>query len=479
MTDDLSPQLVVDATRILFGLAFMARLWSSMAARELVWAHRAPRALPQLLRLQMLGVVCFTCGLMTGPACILLFGLNLYLNRAASFYGIEDISFQLISFYFLFAGAGHRLSLDRWLGIDFSIDPFGDATLGLAFLTVMFAGLLFAAGVGKTRCSLWRRGLGAYVFFLSPIYRRVDLSCLVKHERLMKLLNHLTLVCQLALLPAVLLNAEPVGGIVFVGAAVFCISLATIFTLTWIGEVLTILLPATAWTLVSIGHQGLASYLFHATSALGTPGRLIAAAIAVAIACGLWSSVATVARQGVLTRWARVVSRNSWGLSPITVFTAKDFLGPIAFRVFSGNDEVFHLFTPDCRFGPGRSWKPIFVEGMALKLAEICEEFDRYGELKNAQRLQLMRRMAEHIRRTSVSREDAPAHLDFHVLQLVHPKQFEGSTHWYRSQPWVPALRVHFNESRAGEVEAMTAKILQGPTGRDISRTTFAFSADS
>lgn len=485
---------VVGAARIAFGLMFSVKLYFSLDARRLVWAHRVPVASQGVLTAILAALVAanalFVVGLFTGPAALAQYGLYLLALRYASLFGLEDVAFHMLCLYFTLAGAGSSLSLDHWLGTGlWGRLPSGTVIPELALATAM-GNVFLSAGITKLFSPMWRKGLGAYYFFLLPNFRRMSTALITRNERVIRLVNGLALLMEVGFLPAVMVSAIPLGLVFWLMGIGFTISLATVFVLTWIGEAMTVGMVIVGWLLWDTGTGGLAMRWVTEVSRVSHPldVLLVTVLIATLVAC-LWTALIPDAallgprpRLVKAYRLSRFVARFTWGFLPCDVFTEAHMQGSIVYRVFAQpagggpSFEVFRIYGPECGPGPERFLRPTFYEVSAYKVSEVCMELDAYGEVRSPERLQFLLRLADLIVRRSRLSGTALAALTFSVIQLVPPVQFEGAAHeWYSSQPWVDAFQVTFARGRAAHIVATRRPILNAPTGRDLARNSFEF----
>lgn len=491
----MSLDTLVALARVVFGLMFTVKLYFSVDARYLVWTHRLPfgsrRALHVMLGTLVLANVCFILGIATGPAALAQWALYLWLFRYASLYGLEDVSFHAISFYFVFAGAGARWSVDSLIGAAlWGRVPQESVIPELALATVM--GCIFlSAGVMKLRSPMWQRGLGAYYFFVLPNFRRCSTALIICNERVIRAINHLSLVMEIGLLPALLINAVPFGLAFWAMGIVFTILLSTVFVLTWIGEAMTVGLVIVFWLLWDTGTAGLGSRWVEEVAALDHGGELaVATLFLVTLLASLWTALMpdagplagnpTATR---LYRLARFTARFTWGFLPLDVFAESHMEGSIVYRVYARpqtgglGQEVFRIYGPRCGPGPERFLRPTFYEVTSYKVAEACMEMDLYGKVKTPERRQFMLHLAQYIQQTvRASVGFDVASLTFTIIQLVPPPRFEGaSCDWYLKQPWTTAFRIDFENGEARHIRPLVERILKAPTGRDLNRLSFGF----
>ncbi len=484
---------VVGAGRIAFGLMFAVKLYFSLDARRLVWAHRVPfgnqRALTAILAGLVLANICFVLGLFTGPAALAQYVLYLLAWRYASLFGLEDVAFHMLCLYFALAGAGSSLSLDHWLGTGlWGRLPSGTVIPELALATAM-GNIFLSAGVTKLFSPMWRTGLGAYYFFLLPNFRRLSTALITRNERVIRLVNTLALVMEMGFLPAVMISAIPLGLVFWIMGVGFTISLATVFVLTWIGEAMTVGMVIVAWLLWDTGTSGLAMRWMTELTIVSHPADVLL--VAVLVGTLLASLLAAIVPDAKLLgqrplmvrcyRIARLAARFTWGFLPCDVFTEAHMQGSIVYRVYAhpagggATFEVFRIYGPTCGPGPDRFMRPTFYEVTAYKVAEVCMELDAYGDVKSPERLRFLLRLSDLIvNQVQLPSGQEIAALTFSVIQLVPPTQFEGAVHeWYSAQPWRDAFRVTFRERQADRLTSLIRPILNAPTGRDLDRNSF------
>lgn len=491
----VSLDVLVALMRMGFGFIFLIKTFSAIDAKSLVWAHRRPFGIQNdsffnlLLGLQVLGSFSFMIGFYTGPAAILQWGLYVLLNRAASLYGLEDIVFQLMSFYFVFANAGAALSIDHTLGITIWPGLFPETVLPELFLSLAIAMVFFSAGIGKLRSPMWRSGLGAYYFFLIPQFRRINTAIFTRHRSIITFINHAAIVMQLLCFPAFLLNAIPLGFFCWSFTTSFSFLLSTVFVLTWIGECLFLGLLIVGWVLLDTGALGLGMRLWQEWHQLQNPFSFsLVTLILGTLITALWTivvpSTPKLTRYPKLAAWhklMRTVARFSWGIAPSKVFTELHIQGPVVYRVFfdthtEKDQEIFRIFSPECGPGQERAFRPAFFEVTSYKIAEVCMELDLYGHVATPERrdfvLQLSRYVAQKVRKKT---GNTPTCLLYRIIQIIPPPSFAGASDWYRNEKWVDAFHVSFENENPTDITALTQPILKAPSGRDLQRVSFSF----
>ena len=254
---------------------------------------------------------------------------------------MEDNVFQSMSLYFVFAGSGTALSLDNWLGIEiWGRFPANTVIPELALSTV-FGIIFLSAGIRKLRSPMWRRGLGAYYFFLLPLHRRFDTSFLTKHEVLMRALNYMVLVMELGALLVFFVNGVPLGLVFWFLLAGFAGLLSSVFVFTWLGESLVVGFTIILWLLLDTGTNGLgARWIQEVVSIHGTAEQLFVSALFITLVACLWSGVVAHHREfvgpiGWLDRLMRYMARYVWGFVAVDLFSEKHMQGPVIYRVFA------------------------------------------------------------------------------------------------------------------------------------------------
>lgn len=484
-------QLLIPSCRILFGLIFLNKLYFCWEAHHLVWAHRKPfdgAGFHFLMAALFASGVLFTVGLFSGPASLAMFLLYLFLFRYASLFGLEDVSFQAMCFYFLFAGAGGHFSLDSLWGLQGWGRFLGEGRFPEIALAGGLGCIFMSAGTNKLVSPIWRRGLGSYYFFLLPQFRRADTSVVTNSKLLLWLTNHPAVVMELGFLPAVLFLSRPLG-LIFWGMAIgFSILLFTLFVLTWIGETMTLGLVIVLPLLLDTSHAGLLSMAaadFRATEAW--PALAVKIAVTASLACTFWVSVfvpeltaswgPVPRRINVLFRYA---ARFTWGLVHLKVFTEIHMQGPVVFRTFletaSGPArEVFRVFTDECAPGPKRSFHPSFYEVLSYKVGEACMELDECGAIRSPERRRFIERLAAFIAGKHAAGGEDVVSVLFKVNQIIPPGEYRGADDSWLRSPWVDAFRIRLDGRKGDDWTPCCRPILQAPTGRSTKRLSFKF----
>jgi hypothetical protein len=483
--------LVSPISRIVFGLIFLNKLWFCWEAHRIVWAHSRPlggRGFHVLMALLMASAVLFTVGLFSGPATLVLFVLYLVLFRYASLFGLEDVAFQTLVFYFVFAGAGERLSLDAMLGTGVWGRFLGPGPFPEIALAGALGNIMLSAGTNKLASPMWQKGLGSYFFFLLPQFRRLDTRLVTGNRLLVRLTNHPAVVMELALLPAMLFNARPLGLVFWAMAIGFTILLFTVFVLTWIGEAMTMGLLMVLPLLLDTSHPGLWSMLSADLGATASPAVLAAKAFVLAtLATGLWVACCVPelsARWGpaltAINTAMRYAARFTWGLVHLKVFTEIHMQGPVVFRTFLEPEagpprEVFPIFTERCEPGPKRSFHPAFYEVLSYKVGEACMEIDACGRVEFEDRRLFLEELAGFIAAKYARPGEALRSVLFKVNQVIPPADFRGHAEDHLDRPWQDAFRIALRPGSAAVWSFCVGPILSAPTGRDPRRLSFKF----
>lgn len=492
----MSLETTVSLARIAFGLMFLVKMYFTFQGRRLIWATRYPdgiqtdRVLASVLLLQTALLLLFTVGLFTEVVALFQAVLFLYLLRRAAIYGLEDTVFHILSVYFVLAGAGSAWSLDVILGVQFwGRFPEGTLIAELALATV-FGLIFFSSGVNKLLSPMWRKGLGAYYFFSLPLHRRLSVKPFIGREWLMRSLNYLTLAFQLGMLPALFLNALPLGLVFWVLVFGFAVILSTVFVFTWLGESLALGFLIILWLLFELRFQGMGWRWVDDINSLSGPLEFIVVGLLlVTIVAVIWTAVlphvvprfanGLIANVNVAMRY---VARYVWGYVPVELFNEKHTQGPVLYRVFSTSDEEswhegFRIFGESGMAGPDRNWRPTFVEVTQYRVAEACMELDRYGEIRTEERRIFIFRLAEHVaaefRRVH---QLQPSKIVFKTLQVLPPSRYVGDDdRWYSDKSWKESFEVIFSDGHAAAVLPLSRTILEGPTGRNLERLSYDF----
>ena len=500
MDSIISLDTAINLSRIAFGALFLFKLISSIRARQLVWAHRTPFAhlgrgpLNILLALLVGSVICFTLGLFSGLNALLMCGLYIFLYRYASLFGLEDVSFQHLSFYFIFAGTGSTLALDSLLETHLWGRIPADSLIPELSLTTAIGILFFSAGLEKLPSPMWRKGLGCYYFFLLPQFRRLDTSPLTSQKELIIALNWLALGMELFFFPVLFLGSPLLNALFWLMAFGFTISLFTVFILTWIGETMSLSMLLIAWLLIHSDNAGL-HHIWGEQLALihNNPLSLITTIIILlTLSANLITTVIPTTSSllkdypiiQLLYKYSRYISRFTWGLIPIEVFTEAHMEGPLVYRTFatlkSGERrEVFKIFDDSRRPGPARPFRPAFFEVTSYKVTESCMEVDAVGSVAHQERNDFLLQLSQHILNCELEKLDKRdvAELCFHISQITPPQGFKDPATFEIATPWIQALRVSVRDGIAQEVQTVErkGKLVEYPTGRSLDRLSFAF----
>jgi len=491
---------LIGICRILFGIIFFCKIFVSYKASALVWAHEVPFSknrsqyyLKGLLIILLINIFFLTIGLLTPLAALITWGLYVFIYKYASLYGLEDVSFQHMAFYFMLTVPNSSFALDNVLHIELW-DRLGgrQSSLPEIFLAIALGLVFFTAGFEKLFSPMWRKGLGAYYFYLMPQFRRMNTDFITGSYFLSVSLNWLALFMELFILPVFLVNAFPCGLFLWFLGIGFTTSLASIFILTWIGECLTIGMILVLWLLLKSGKLGLVSLLL---VELNYDLSWLEKTISCLIILSFFASIFTVLvrRDSVIVnnlKWfknfyvyCRYVSRFTWGLLPLKVFTEVHIEGPVVYRVFleladGTSKETFKIFHPDCGPGIERPFRPAFFEVTSYKVAEACMELDKFGSIVSEDRKMFMLNLVRYIlSRSSANERNQVLNVKFLTKQICMPGNFVGSKALYPSEPWVEAFLIGVNLLESGELDLkiLNTPILKHPTGRNIERHSFSF----
>lgn len=479
-------QTIIGTCRILFGIIAIVKTLYLISAYDLNWAFRRPKFLMPLLFTLIFCFVLMIAGIQTGPASFAAMLIYLYLFHFSIFYGLENIIFQTFLLYFSVSGAGSFAYAqgDLWGRLPQATSFFPEICLTLAIGMTWFS-----ASMNKCKDPLWKKGLGAYYFFLLPIWRRGPTSIFTRSKSLMYFLNYSTVFFQLMALPSFLFFHK-LGLFSAVSLLIFSLSLSTLFIMTWLGELLSL---ASSIILVFFLRSGLSVYplwKIEIANALdqGDTFAIVLHALAIfTLFAGFWVSCVTIWTESIakipimsaLNRFLRYVSRYTWGLSVTKVFTSLHIQGPVLFRiylVFTDGEirEVFQMTNIHGFPASRRNFKPTFVESISTKLTEVCMELDAFGEIQTSKRKDFLLAFCKFLIR-SESRNKQVQSIRFDSIQLIPPNQFEGANEWFRKIEWVSAFQVEVISGNCTNVKKTCEMILQGPTGRDLQRNSFTF----
>jgi hypothetical protein len=486
---------IVGIGRILFGLIFLAKIYVSYRANVLVWSHNLPFASSTVLKLALifllLSLVCFTIGIFTPVSAFLVWLSYVFIYKYASLYGLEDVSFQHMAFYFVLGSGNSSFRIDNLL----EINLFGrlgaeNGFLPEVFLAIALGYIFLSAGFEKLYSPMWQKGLGAYYFYLMPQFRRLDTSFITNNYFISVTLNWLAVIMELFLLPVFLLNAVPLGLFFWILGFGFTSCLSSIFILTWIGECLSIGMLIVLWLLFKAGSTGLfVIFIAEFNTELSKLEILFSLIVCLSFIASFFTVFVRrdsqyLAKSNFFKKFyasCRYVSRYIWGLLPLKVFTENHVEGPVVYRTFAKfknqtQKEVFKIFTEDSRPGIERPYRPAFFEVTSYKIAEACMELDEFSEISSAERKEFINNLATYIKSRLTSKEQLELQsIKFIVKQIKMPDDFVGSNALYVNDPWVEAIRVDFAEDNKLTISRLNEQILKYPTGRNIKRLSFKF----
>lgn len=479
--------------RILFASIFLVKLFFSYKAHYIVWGHREGTYLKNnifhfLIYLQFGSLFLFLFGCLTEVAILILFITYIFLNRRASLYGLEDIVFQLFTFYFIFAGSGSVYSFDHFFKVNLWGRFLGNNYLP-EYALLLASGMVFlSAGVEKLKSPMWKKGLGAYYFFLIPQFRRISTTIFTKRKWFVILINFSAIFFQLGMLIAFLVNALPLSIPFWFFAVSFAVLLSTVFVLTWIGECLILIFCINTWTLYHLGTSGVLQKILACIDTVDDQKQyyvfgivfltLFSSLWAVLVPSGEWVKSKKIF--SFLHRFFRFISRHSWGLSPLKVFTELHLEGPVIYRVFvdieGKNKEVMKIFGENCQPGEERAFRPAFFEVTSYKVTEACMEYDEYGIIKTKDRRLFIENLSKYVRDIAFKKfKKYPDSVLFKIKQIYPKREFVGSDDWYLREPWLDAIKVVFKNGSIENIDCLSRPILKYPTGRSLDRNSFHY----
>lgn len=466
------PESLTAFLRVVFGCIFVLKIWSSLRAYEINWAHQRPggdKGLQALLICLILFSLCFTLGILVRPSLILAFLLYVFLYRHASIYGMEDTFCQIFMLFLFLSPGSSQFAL--WSKV---IPQSGSFLAELSLLTAVGI-ILFSAGVNKCQSRIWRNGTAVYYFFLLPLHRRWDSSIFLHSRIFLKLATYGVLVLQLGALPAFLLNGFPLGVLFSLAILAFAITLSTLFVFTWLGEIITLCAIVAILFLQGPGAEGLLT-LWIGEFKNFSPLTLV---VALSLLAGLWSSLVRHLAPSLLKSKIHgiihSISRYTWGLGPVELFNEKHMQGPVAYRVFLEGEErleVFKMFSEQGMAGKERFFQPTFVEVTQYKISEICMELDTYGQVKSLSRQVFLKGFLDYVDRLYGL---GTKRLVFQTRQFEPPAQFKGAAMDCFPEQWKDAFSVERSAQGELETKRLCQPILFRPTGRDIERLSFSF----
>ncbi len=461
---------VIQTCRILFGIIGVLNTLYLIHAYDLNWAFQKPfgssKILIGLLWLLIAGFTLLVFNIQTASVGLITFLLYLYLFHYSVFYGLENILIQIGLIYFTLSGyLSHTSSHLAENGLVIAI--------GITWLS---------ASLNKWRDPIWKRGLGAYYFFLFPIWRRWKTRWITGSKRLSLFTNYATILLQMSGLIFFLFSPK-LGVAVAAGLLLFSISLSSLFVMTWVGEVLSILSVIILVYFCNLQSSLVSLWWFEISTSFSFLHMLVLFTLFAAF----WSACVVIwieRPSHPILKWfnitMRYVSRYTWGLSIVKVFTSLHIQGPVLFRMYLVFDDMVEkeVFASVNQFGFPTSWrnfKPTFVESISTKLTEVSMELDEYGMIKTYKRRQFLFAFCSFLRRTESEGKNI-RWIRFDSFQLVPPQQFSGSDEWFREQSWKGAFHVVFYDQQPNSIEVIGHPILRAPSGRDLNRDGFNFS---
>lgn len=476
-------QGLISGSRVLFGLFGLILTWHADQARSLIWCHflaMRPALEPWLragLWLMLLLFGLLALGVAATPVAIGLLLLHLILFRVSTLYSLEQMLIHALLLYLTLVDSGRMFSL--WPGPQGRL--LGDNLLPEVLLAVIVGIVFLGAGWTKAVSPMWIQGEGVYAFFINVrnlIWR--PLREVSRWRWLMYVLNHIVLAMELLLLPTLLLNPVPAGLLAWLPSAGFALAISTVFTLGWIGPVLSLLMLLTGWVLWHFQATPLLWALWaEGTGLRQSPlGMLVYAGLLLTVCACLWTVTVLRAPRFPLLRHVhlglRWIARHAWGLTPVNVFSERNLDGVVVYRaVVMGADGAEHeprpMFTRQ-GFPHWRRWlKPSLMEAFYSRLTEACEEADRWREI-SATRWQQIRGYGAYI--LAAYRGPEPVtHIRIWVMQMNRPQRFSGVYRYEEQVPWVPAFDLQVENGMITGYQICAAPILSQPlTSRDITR---------
>jgi hypothetical protein len=362
------------AFRVAFGLLLAFRLHRLRRAVPVLWpSQRASpwdRRLPlgRAIDLWQVSALALAAGLFTPLSALLCLALGLYVFRRSYTHSLEDVLFELNSFFLILADAGATRSIDALLGLRGAvIDP----GLALNLWWIALALVLLSAGFEKLFSPLWRRGLGFSLFVGLPHLVQRRFRFLRGMPALGWLLSWTTVVVELAFLPSGLaLPLRLALTCVLVG---FACSLFLVVDISFIGQ--TLLLDV-----VLFGGLDLMR-LFGAAEA--APPRVPGLA-ASCLLVGLAAIPTLAAPLGRVGRALERVARYTVGLEPIRVFTDSQLHGIYLYRVAARREDggevpLVRTFLEDGSSGPLQRWHSRVFLKMTYEVTDLCRIAGRDG----------------------------------------------------------------------------------------------------
>lgn len=491
-------QIISAIGRILFGAVLTAKFISMIELRDFIWARRFPNGVvsDQSLKILLYFSVCFsfllTIGFLTGIMALICTLIILFLMKDASIYTMEDTFCQILAFYFIIAGSGQILSIDSLVGWHL-IERFpGAQSLFPEFVLAVLIGIVFtSAGVEKLLSPMWRNGFALYRFLSFPGQRRFSAALLRKNKTLVLFLNYTALLGEAGILLAMFINGFPIGFLFVLSVFFIGVFISTLFVFTWLGELIIISTGIVFWLLFQIGSDSLLSIWWQTHEQINSQFSIIIFwGISFSLFAALWVGVIPhIFRNKTFRRpiyeinlFLRYVARYVWGLVPVELFSEKHLTEQTLYKTFVSLDgkkwdEVVHLWKQNGLSGSFKELRPIHIRSTRYKLTEVSMELDKFNKIESENRRKMLDSLVKYaIKRGEKDYGYKAKLIKYKILQIPPPAGFIGDDeNWYSHLSWEDSILIKIENTGEISVKKLKDKILNYPTGRNITRDSYSF----
>ena len=366
--------------RVCFALLLWLRLQRLRPALGVLW--RRDRILPwdRMLSLDRLITVwqgialALAIGLLTPAAAGVSYLVGMYVFSRSHFYSIEEILFQIISFFLIFLDTGRVGSLDAVLGLSLGLAM--DTTLAVNLFWLALAVVMFSAGFEKLGSPIWRRGQGFNCFVGLPHLVQKRFRFARQWPRLGVWLSWATVVAELALVLAAL--SAPLRVAMETILLGFAAGLILVVDFSFIGQALGL------WLLLFLGLDVSGRF----------PGSTVGSGAVLQFDTPLGVIVLTAITlvvirlldvpAGWLSQVALRFTRWTVGMAPIRVFTEVHLYGVYLYRIVAQylpgeQRDLMPAFDSDGGPGPFQCWYPRVFHGFMYPVSDLCLMVRRDG----------------------------------------------------------------------------------------------------
>ena len=439
--------------RVAFGLLLCFRLHRLRRALPVLWPSqrrsRWDRWVParRAIDLWQLAAAALAVGLFTPVAALVCLVAGLYVFERSYIHSLEDVLFQLTTFFLVVVDAGAVGSIDALWGVPGAVVGV-DPVLALDLWWMAFSLLLFSAGFEKLFSPLWRRGLGFSLFVGLPHLVQRRFRFLRGMPRVGWLLSWCTVVTELGYLPSAL--SPPTRLVLTAVLAGFACTLFLVVDLSFIGQ--TLLLNVALFGFLDLARLNAAASAPAPTLA---PSLSLSLSLALAVVVVALLAIPTMAAPlGPLSRALARIVRFTVGLEPIRVFTDAQLDGIYLYRVSAprtdaaGELALVETFRDDGSAGPLQRWHPRVFLKMTYEVTDLCRIAARegWGAAEKTIRFQaatdLLRAGHAELVRLEASGRGHADHIILSVrwVELERPLPGPGAAPRFRVGPWHPLM---------------------------------------